>query len=346
MTRDREPLSPLEQRMLDGLLQVAEADTVHSGPPRRSRFAWLAVAAATVLGLLAATTVATLRAPSTPDTPVQRAPAPGHIGYRKLITGTQYVSTRLLDGRYVDITAEIRGGAELWAELSDPRVIRAKLDPHQVISCQPADRPDLCGNWLGSNTGQGLGLRLNPEDRTVAGQGRHPESEATGLSPQLLNLLPTDLVSGQPVSSLPEDPAALAARFDELVRQAHQSRSKMPSTEPSPGDRLRLAVDTLLAVGATPAQRAAAWTVAKGAAGTGENPATDRLGRPGVAVEFGSSWGSRSQLIVDPATHTLLSRSETYPRPKDTERQPIPVAAADYTLYLSGGAVRSTAEVR
>ncbi|MCO1578023.1 hypothetical protein M8C13_19920 [Crossiella sp. SN42] len=343
MSREQEPLSPLEQRMLDGLLRVAGEESVHSGPAKRSRFAWLAVAAVTVLGLGAAATVPSLLEPSIPDTPVQQAPAPGHIGYRKVITGTRYVSTRLLDNRYVDITAEIRGTGELWAELSDPRTVRAKLEPHQVLECAPADQRGLCANWLADTTGKGLGLRLTPEDRTLPDLGRHPESDVTGLSHQTLNLLPANNVGGRPVTELAANPDELSGQFDELSRRAHRKGLQF---EPSRWERLRLAVDLLLATGATREQRAAAWTVAQRAAEVAETEAADRLGRPGRALAFETSPGSRRQLVLDPATLTLLSQSEDYPPPKDTERQKFPVAIADYTLYLGAGAVRSMTEVR
>ncbi|GAA2790786.1 hypothetical protein [Crossiella cryophila] len=346
MSQDREPLSPLEQRMLDGLLRVADEEAVHSGQPKRSRFAWLAVAAVTVLGLGAAATVPALLQPSTPDTPVQISPAPGHIGYRRVITGHQYVSTRHLGGDFVDITAEIRDTAELWAELGDPRSIRAKLEPHQVLSCAPVDNRGLCANWLADNTGKNLGLRLRPEDRTVPNVSRRTDPEASGLDYQTINLLPTDQVGGRPVTEFGTTAEELTTQFDELTQRIRQNGQKQFEGTVTRWERLRYAVELLLAIGATPQQRAAAWTVATRSAEVAETPATDRLGRAGRALVYGSSPDLRRELVIDPATHTLLSQSETIAPPKDTQRQTYPVASVNYTLYLAEGAVRSLAEVR
>ncbi|MGO1057145.1 hypothetical protein [Crossiella sp. CA198] len=346
MSGDREPLSPLEQRMLDGLLQVADEESVHNGRKKRSGFAWLTVAAVTVLGLGAAAAVPALLQPSTPDTPAQLSPAPGHIGYRKVMTGNQYVSTRHLGGDFVDITAEIRDTAELWAELGDPRTIRAKLEPHQVLHCAPVDNRGLCANWLADNTGKNLGLRLTPEDRTVRGVGSRTDPDASGLSYQTINLLPTDRVGNRPVAELAGTPEELTAQLDELARQSRYDGQKHFEGAVSRWDRLRYAVEVLLAIGATPRQRAAAWTVATRAAEVAETPATDRLGRAGRALVYDTSPGLRRELVIDPATHTLLSQSETVAPPKDTQRQTYPVASVSYTLYLAEGAVRSLAEVR
>ncbi|MBP2476707.1 hypothetical protein JOF53_005579 [Crossiella equi] len=336
----QDPLSPLEQRMLDGLLQVHDEQPRRRRPPRLT---WLAVAAVTVLGIGATALVPTLLEPSTPDTPVQRSPAPGGYGYRKVVSGFRYTHTVTVNGQYVDVVAEVRHTSELWSQLTEPRTIRVKEEPDQVVGCTPADNAALCGDWIRAHAGQ-IRLRTTPYDRTIENLGRAFEVEDLGLTHQTVNLLPSTTLGGREVSTLPGDPAALDAALGELIR-SEQQRNKL-GADVSATARRHWALALLTAEGTTPAQRAAAWALVT--AGAQSRPMTDRLGRTGVGVvlEASSDWGQRRELVIDPATHTLISDTRWNEPPKDTQRPQLPTPLEDYTLYLSGGPVHSSTETR
>jgi hypothetical protein len=142
---------------------------------------------------------------------------------------------------------------------------------------------------------------------------------------------PLDLLAWQ---GLPTSPAAL-------------ERAIVRRYETSP--RLRLSSGTfvyaaqLLQLDAPPALRAALFRVLQRLPGVQAlGPATDRLGRHGIAVGL-TTGGARNELIFDPRTSRALEEKQVAVPPRQDGNNYLPPGTVlSYVLYVSTGVVSSS----
>ncbi len=163
--------------------------------------------------------------------------------------------------------------------------------------------------WIGAD-GSGRLLEnigqasfLSAADRTACARAHllgqaGPGTSDMWFAPDCLSIGPTNL------QALPTDAAALRALLD---------ARKIEGGPPGPAEDFVQIGDLLRETDASPALRAAIYTVAATIPGVEVlGPARDHAGRLGIGLAYNSG-GARSELIFDPRTSALLGELDTDP---------------------------------
>ncbi len=143
--------------------------------------------------------------------------------------------------------------------------------------------------------------------------------------------LPWDLYGVVKAGTLPTRPAALQQA---IVRRFEHGRSRPSATF--------VYAATFLNAGSTAALREALYRVIESLPGVQNlGPATDRLGRHGLAVGLVTG-GTREELIFDPASTQVLQREIVAVAPEQSGNNMLPSGTVmQYTVYLREGVVNS-----
>ncbi|WP_433303449.1 CU044_5270 family protein [Actinoplanes sp. CA-030573] len=112
------------------------------------------------------------------------------------------------------------------------------------------------------------------------------------------------------VNALPTDPAGLEKLFQDKIVQ--RATAALPGTPAGDANLFRAMTELLVEVPASPAVRAAAFTVIAGLPGiTTQENVKDAEGRDGVRITLphnGSEIDEANSIILDPAAHQVLAR--------------------------------------
>jgi hypothetical protein len=258
---------------------------------------------------------------------------PGQYWYTKQ-TGTISVSSGRADGRGPSPSVYVPTTSEEWTAYRGWGRTRSVMGKRILFPTPTAKRDWIAmgRRWAGEVTDMRVAPQRAPVDSL---------DDPGQLSPRALRALPTD------PEKLYERIAAVA------LRRKRQTRASL--TRRDEAELMWMIAVGLIAQGTAPtppALRAAAYEVlARIPFVESRGRAQDALGRPGSVVAF-ETRGVRVELLIDPATGTLLEQRHVLTRDnysytedwRPIPRSRVPAGWSSHVTYVVAGIVDSTRE--